>query len=157
MRSSLTKPHALSLLIALFSLFPLSANSGSLDGYLFDTRPVLLFTNSSDNAKYKAQLAALSEYECELYLRDLEVLKVFNERESVIDGAALPKEEVSFLKDELEVGPHSDLIVLVGKDGRVKLRAQMPIKPIDLLRLVDAMPMRQVEQMTRPQATCHSA
>lgn len=157
MRSSLIISKFLTLLMLLSNFFSLNAYGGTLDGYLFDTRPVLLFTTSTDSTKYKEQLAALSEYECEFYTRDLEVLKVFNERESIIDGTALTTEEVSFLKDELEVGPYNDLLVLVGKDGRVKLRAQMPFKPSDLIRLVDSMPMRQVEKMTRPQLTCHSA
>lgn len=144
-----------SVLVA--SSISFGAYAGSLDGYLFDTRPVLLFTSAPENPNFRNQLNAFSQYECEFYTRDIEVLTVVSDGSSVIDGAALNNEEVAFLKDELEVGPYNELLVLVGKDGKVKLRAHMPLKADDLIRLVDAMPMRRIEKLTRPQVSCHAA
>ena len=135
----------------------LTVSAGSLDGYLFDTRPVILFTSSANHPEYRRQLSAFAQYECEFYKRDIEVLTVVNNGQAVIDGATLSNEDVSFLKDELEVGPYSELLVLVGKDGRVKLRAHMPLNATDLLRLIDAMPMRRLEQATRPKVRCSAA
>ena len=132
-------------------------NAGSLDGYLFDTRPVILFTSSPSNPKFVQQLSAFAQYECEFFKRDLEVLTVVSNGTSVIDGSILSNEDVSFLKDELEVGPYTELLVLVGKDGRVKLRAHMPLSARDLIRLVDAMPMRRIEVATRPTVGCSAA
>jgi len=131
--------------------------AGSLDGYLFDTRPILLFTSSTEHPNFRRQIDAFAHYECEFYKRDLEVLTVVNNGDAVIDGAALSNEEVSFLKEELEVGPYNELLVLVGKDGKVKLRAHMPLNTKDLLRLVDAMPMRRIELLTRPPVSCSAA
>ena len=138
-----------------FSSLPVVA--GSLDGYLFDTRPILLFTSSSKHPRFLQQLSAFTQYECEFYKRDMEVLTVVGNGKSVIDGDTLSNEDVSFLKDELEVGSYSELLVLVGKDGRVKLRAHMPLSANDLLRLVDAMPMRRLEKATRPRVNCNAA
>lgn len=152
------------LVRSLFSVLCLSfvfssshVTAGSLDGYLFDTRPILLFTSSSKNPKFLQQLSAFAQFECEFYKRDMEVLTVVGNGHSVIDGDTLSNEDVSFLKDELEVGTYSELLVLVGKDGRVKLRAHMPLNASDLLRLVDAMPMRRVEKATRPRINCTAA
>lgn len=131
--------------------------AGSLDGYLFDTRPILLFTSSSKHPKFLQQLSAFAQFECEFYKRDMEVLTIVGNSDSVIDGDRLTNEDVSFLKDELEVGTYSELLVLVGKDGRVKLRAHMPLNASDLLRLVDAMPMRRLEKATRPSVNCTAA
>lgn len=143
------------LIVVCFSSAPVS--SGSLDGYLFDTRPVILFTSSSSHPKFIQQLSAFAQFECEFFKRDLEILTVVSNGASVIDGATLSNEDVSFLKDELEVGPYTELLVLVGKDGRVKLRAHMPLSARDLLRLVDAMPMRRIEVATRPRVGCSAA
>jgi len=134
-----------------------SVYAGSLDGYLFDTRPVILFTRSTNNDAFRKQLRDFRQFECEFYKRDMEVLTVVGDGTSVIDGAALSNEDVSYLKDELEVGAYKELLVLVGKDGKVKLRAHMPLKATDLIRLVDAMPMRRIERVTRPQISCHAA
>lgn len=135
--------------------------AGSLDGYLFDTRPILLFTSSSTHPKFLQQLSAFAQFECEFYKRDIEVLTVVGNGNgngnAVIDGDMLTNEDVSFLRDELEVGAYSELLVLVGKDGRVKLRAHMPLNANDLLRLVDAMPMRRIEKATRPSMSCSAA
>jgi len=143
----------------LFVALPLvsSAQAGSLDGYLFDTRPILLFTSSEKHPALREQLKAFAQFECEFYKRDMEVLTIVGDGHSIVDGAALSSEEVSFLKDELDVGPYNELLVLVGKDGKVKLRAHMPLKANDLIRLVDAMPLRRIEKVSRPQVSCHAA
>lgn len=148
-----------SVFIVCMSLMVISlkASGGSLDGYLFDTRPVILFTSSADHPKFRSQLSAFARYECEFYKRDIEIMTVVNNGTAIIDGATLSNEDVSYLRDELEVGPYTELLVLVGKDGRVKLRAHMPLSGEDLLRLVDAMPMRRIEQATRPKVRCSAA
>lgn len=147
----------LSILALSFIFSSSNLVAGSLDGYLFDTRPILLFTSSSKHPKFIQQLSAFAQHECDFYQRDIEVLTVVANSDSVIDGDRLSNEDVSFLKDELEVGSYSELLVLVGKDGRVKLRAHMPLSANDLLRLVDSMPMRRLEKATRPRTSCTAA
>jgi hypothetical protein len=143
----------ISFLVSLASL----ASAGSLDGYLYDTRPLLLFTTSSESPGYVQQIKMFDGNDCEFYVRDIEILTVVGDEQNTVDGQILDPTEVSFLRKELDVGSYKELLVLVGKDGKVKLRAHMPIKPRDLFMLVDAMPMRQVERLTRASVACSAA
>lgn len=143
--------------ILILALLSSMATAGSLDGYLYDTRPLLLFTSSSENPSYVQQIHMFDGNDCEFYIRDIEILTVVGDEHNMVDGQVLDPTEVSFLRKELEVGSYKELVVLVGKDGKVKLRAHMPIKPSDLFMLVDAMPMRQIERLTRASASCTAA
>jgi hypothetical protein len=49
------------------------------------------------------------------------------------------------LRDAYGVLPHEFRVVLIGKDGDVKLRQEEPISMADLFALIDAMPMRKQE------------
>jgi hypothetical protein len=49
-------------------------------------------------------------------------------------------------RPELDVSPQADFEVLVvGKDGGVKLRRPAPVTASDIMGLIDAMPMRRAE------------
>ena len=144
--------------IALLTLFvSASAYSSPLDGYLFDTRPLILFATSENDPALKEQLRLLNDKNCEFFERDIEVLVVVSGRSNHVDGQVLSSDEINYLREELEVAPYNDLAVLVGKDGRVKLRAHMPLSTADLFMLVDAMPMRRAESMSNSRKRCYSA
>lgn len=133
-----------------------SAHSGVLDGYLFDTRPLILFSSSGNDRELQEQLRLLSGDSCEFFARDIEVLVITSGEQNNIDGQVLTADEVQYLRTELEVEPYKHLLVLVGKDGKVKLRAHMPLNTSDLFMLVDSMPMRRAERL-QSNKSCHSA
>jgi hypothetical protein len=53
------------------------------------------------------------------------------------------------LRDAYDVLPHEFRVVLIGKDGGVKLRQEEPISMADLFALIDSMPMRKQEMGRR--------
>ena len=57
--------------------------------------------------------------------------------------------EAARLRDDLGVGPRTTFeVILVGKDGGVKLRRGQPVAASEISALIDTMPMRQ-EEMRR--------
>ncbi len=46
----------------------------------------------------------------------------------------------------LEIEAARFKVLLIGKDGGVKLRTQTPVTPLELYQLIDAMPMRRRER-----------
>jgi hypothetical protein len=44
-----------------------------------------------------------------------------------------------------KMGAKAFLVVLIGKDGKEKLRSGVPMPPQELFAIVDAMPMRRAE------------
>jgi hypothetical protein len=112
-----------------FALLP--AAVVDLDAYRWKNRPVLLFAPSPDDPAYVEQRA--------LFHAAAEGLL---EREIVVLIDTEPKEDGE-LRRRFDVQGFE--VLLVGKDGGVKLRKQKPIASEELRSEMDLMPMRRRE------------
>ena len=121
--------QALSETRQLFKRVPLERET--LDQYLWSHRPVLLFAPSERDKAYRLQMKILDAAESGLAERDIRVL-------SDILDVGRGKLRKTFQIDGFE-------IILIGKDGGVKLRSKTPISVEDLFSVIDAMPMRRQE------------
>lgn len=70
---------------------------------------------------------------------------VLEERDSFVGDLPLEEEAVRQLQEEFEIDPADFVIILVGKDGGVKLRQEEYTPMGDIFDLIDSMPMRQRE------------
>lgn len=112
------------------SLF-VPADMDDLSQFHWKKRPVLVFADSADDPAYIEQLDLLHAREDELVKRDVIVL-------TDTDPAAR-----SPLR--LKMRPRGFMLVIVGKDGGVKLRKPFPWDVREITRSIDKMPMRQRE------------
>ena len=102
-----------------------------LSAYQWTHRPVVVFANSPEDVNYKRQIKMLE--------RDIESLV---DRDVIILTDTTPSTATP-LRDELR--PRGFAILLIGKDGQVKLRKPFPWSVRELSRAVDKMPMRRQE------------
>lgn len=112
------------------SLF-LAADMEDLSQFQWKKRPVLVFADSDQDPAYIEQLELLRSRVDALQERDVVVL-------TDTDPAAR-----SALR--LKMRPRGFMLVLVGKDGGVKLRKPFPWDVREITRSIDKMPMRQRE------------
>ena len=70
--------------------------------------------------------------------RCLVVVRVFERGAAILDGEALESEEANNLRTRFT-------LILIVKDGGVKLRGEHRAKPQDIFALIDSMPMRRRE------------
>ena len=118
--------------IAALAATPLAASEEvTLDQYLWQARPLVIFAPSQDDPRLVQQLKWLEESKDEIEERDVVV---------VVDIEAAT---TSTLRKEFR--PRDFQIVLVGKDGEVKLRKPFPWDVRELSRQIDKMPMRMQE------------
>lgn len=103
----------------------------TLDQFLWTARPIVIFADSPADPRFTEQLRFLSADPDELLLRDVVVL---------IDTA--PKQK-SALRDALR--PRGFMLVLIDKDGQVKLRKPAPWTVREITRSIDKWPTRQQE------------
>jgi hypothetical protein len=103
----------------------------NLDDFLWVKRPVIVFADSPADPAYVQQMQYLT--------RELEEL---SERDIVVLTDTDPKAQ-SDLRTKLR--PRGFMLVLIGKDGEVKLRKPLPWSVRELTRTIDKMPMRQQE------------
>lgn len=113
----------------------LSASHVSIDDYLWTHRPVIVFADSPADPRFIEQMRLLDVGVADLTDRDVVV---------IIDTDPLA---VSDLRQSLR--PRGFSLVLIGKDGRVKLRKPLPWDTRELGRVIDKMPMRQQELKSR--------
>ena len=114
---------------AVFS--PLTPQQSDLADYKWSQRPVLIFAPDPQDSDFKDQLSELREAREGLAERDIVVL-------TDTDPDALGRLRTALAVDSFE-------IMLVGKDGGVKLRQDKPLTARALFDTIDAMPMRRRE------------
>lgn len=102
-----------------------------LDDFLWTQRPVVVFADSENDPRFAQQIELLTRQSEALADRDVVVL-------TDTDPDAL-----SPLRETLR--PRGFMLVLIGKDGGVKLRKPFPYDVRELSRTIDKMPMRQRE------------
>lgn len=107
------------------------ADAVDLNEFRWKKRPVVVFANSPDDPAYIEQIELLMEREEALRERDVIVLT------DTDPDARSPL--------RLKMRPRGFMLVLVGKDGGIKLRKPFPWDVREISRSIDKMPMRQRE------------
>ena len=114
-----------------------------LESYRWRNRLILLFFPATKHPAYLEQLEQLEVYENELKARDVSVLHFQQTSEEA--RLTILESDAQQLRQHLDIDPDTFTLILVGKDGTVKRRAEHPVSLTDLLTQIDAMPMRQAE------------
>ncbi|MFW2589119.1 DUF4174 domain-containing protein [Sagittula sp. SSi028] len=109
----------------------LAPTRADLSAYQWEARPVLIFAPDPQDPDFKDQIAELRDARPALEDRDIVVL-------ADTDPDAHGRLRAGLAVDGFE-------IILVGKDGSVKLRQDQPIAAQTLIDTIDSMPMRQRE------------
>lgn len=107
------------------------AGSSDLSEFVWKNRPVLVFADSENDPAFIEQIELLRDRENALRERDIIVLT------DTDPGTLSPVRK--------KLRPRGFMLVLVGKDGGVKLRKPAPWTVREISRVVDKMPMRQRE------------
>jgi hypothetical protein len=110
---------------------PQDAVEANLNDFLWEKRPIVVFADTPRDPAFIRQLDLLKAREEALMERDVVIL-------TDTDPRAL-----SELREKLR--PRGFMLVLIGKDGDVKLRKPFPWDVRELSRAIDKMPMRQQE------------
>jgi Domain of unknown function (DUF4174) len=126
----------------------MSAGEAALAAYRWENRVLLVFAPDVDSTHYLRQQEMLLNAESGLNERDVVVISVLKDVVSTREEPAAPV-SADDLRDAYDVLPHDFRVVLIGKDGGVKLSQDEPILAADLFALIDSMPMRK-QEMRRP-------
>lgn len=107
----------------------------NLTQFVWKKRPIIVFADSPDDPNFDQQMEYLKARVDDLIERDVVVLVD-------TDPAAMGP-----LREKLR--PRGFMLVLIGKDGNVKLRKPFPWSVRELSRTIDKMPVRQRELRNR--------
>jgi hypothetical protein len=116
-----------------------------LDAYRWKNRILIIFVPSVDSENYEAQKESLRNQSAGILDRDLRIVEVLEKDSSSDLGISLCGESARNLRNKFGVTADEFQVILIGKDGTVKLRSKAAVSPSALFQLIDAMPMRQEE------------
>ncbi len=102
-----------------------------LTNYEWTHRPIVVFANSPNDANFILQIKFLEDN-----------IRALEERDVIVLVDTSP-ENNSLLRQKLR--PRGFALLLIGKDGQVKLRKPFPWNVRELSRAIDKMPMRRQE------------
>lgn len=108
-----------------------SAETVDLQEYLWRKRPIVVFADTDADPRFVDQMRLLEERPEELIARDVVV---------ITDTDPAAKSAV-----RMKLRPRGFMLVIIGKDGGVKLRKPFPWDVRELSRSIDKMPLRQEE------------
>ncbi|MDZ7604079.1 MAG: DUF4174 domain-containing protein [Cyclobacteriaceae bacterium] len=134
----------------LTSQFSLNDNFVDLSAYKWKNRIILVFPDLPDESTGKQQIETLLVNKKELEDRNLVIFKILNDdtATSLISGESFKFKNDFYKQFKVERGFFR--ILLIGKDGTVKLNSDNRVEPRQIFTLIDSMPMRQSEMSKNP-------
>jgi hypothetical protein len=123
----------------------LSVDRIDMEDYRWKNRPVLVFGPAESDVRYRRQMQEFVGQDTELPDRDIVLFVLLWDGPRSINGQSLTASASDPLWHQFEVASDSFAVILVGKDGGVKLRSEEPVAAARIFDLIDGMPMRQAE------------
>ena len=111
---------------------------------VWEKRVLLVFASDQQDAGFQRQDAILGASKAGLIERDMAVIRVFSNNRLSVDGQGYAQSTAGFLR-HFTVDPGEFRVILVGKDGGVKLDRNDSVSVAELFALIDSMPMRRHE------------
>ena len=126
-----------------------SADGALLDSYTWHNRLLLIFTPFQNHPEFIAQNRDLATVEADLVDRDLVVLRMMPGAAVTIDNNVLNTSNSDTFYQNFAIETGEFRVLLIGKDGTLKLTRSSAVITTDLFELIDSMPMRQMEMRSR--------
>ena len=114
----------------------------------WEQRVLIVFSPHSRHAEYRQQIDLLERVEVGLHERDITLIEAFADDRVIVDGRQQVPGGSSFYR-HFSIDSDEFRVVLVGKDGTVKLDRAAVVASADLFSLIDAMPMRRLEMQQK--------
>ena len=116
-----------------------------LSRYTWKNRLLLLFAPDRNHPSFESLQQALLERRADATDRDLVVFEILASGTSRIDGAVIDPQTNRSLREKFKISPSAFSVILIGKDGGIKLKRGEQTNLEDIFGLIDSMPMRQEE------------
>ena len=133
------------LLLILTVITPLTSSAQDiLAQYRWQNRVVILFADGAGSEKAAGFLASLAERQADFIDRDMLLITVYPDKAENA-GEAMSAQEANALQSRYNQDNAIFRVLLIGKDGGVKLNRVKETALQDLFDLIDTMPMRRQE------------
>lgn len=112
-------------------------------------RVLLVFAPTAETPAFRRQMEEWKDAAGEMADRDLLLIPLVAGRSSMAAGREIRVEDQTRLRRELGVAADTLTVIVVGRDGGVKLRQTGPVTRETVFALIDSMPMRREEMRSQ--------
>jgi hypothetical protein len=128
----------------------ISMSSMSLHEFQWRNRLLLIFAPDIKHPMFEDLNKSITSQQADLVDRDLVILEILESGTSLIGRDHLDTVQADSLRKKFNALPGKYTIILIGKDGGIKLRNEDKDTQLDaVFALIDSMPMRQSEMRRR--------
>ena len=124
-----------------------------MDTYLWANRPLLVFTPDAEHQLLLAQRESLKGHTDGLRDRDIVVIEVVGDH-VLANGHPTEALDADKLRQRFNLRQSEAAVLLVGKDGGLKVKKSEFLSAEALFQTIDAMPMRLQEIRDRDVSIC---
>ena len=122
-----------------------------LKDYQWRNRLILAFSSSAEDYGRRALEKEIANRAEEVIDRDLLVFQILESGETKLGNSSLPESSGNYLREKFSIKSGTFTVLLIGKDGGVKLRKEGEVELGEIFSLIDSMPMRQREMREKSQ------
>jgi len=126
-----------------------AARPALLEPFTWENRLLLIFAPRHDDPRLQRQNDILDDLKPGLVDRDLVVIRLTPVTAVTVDRVPVADATPAYFYHEFAVSYYAFAVLLIGKDGSVKLTAAAPVEAASVFDLIDAMPMRQWEMQNK--------
>ncbi len=126
------------------------AQSADLTPYRWQQRLLLAFAAHPSDSDFRVFADRLSARRDAVQDRDIVVGRIFAQGPSQLGARPLSSEEAQSLRHRFAIRSQKFTVVLIGKDGGVKMVREGRVDLEAIFARIDAMPMRRQEMRARP-------
>ncbi|MDH3876979.1 MAG: DUF4174 domain-containing protein [Desulfobacterales bacterium] len=131
--------------IALTICAPEKTMSMDLTQFQWKNRLLFLFAPDGNHPLFKNLQNQIMAQKAEVEDRDLVVFEVPAQGPSRMNAAPIDPQVADSIRDHFAIPRNTFSLILVGKDGSIKLKRNDPVDIGAVFELIDSMPMRQNE------------
>lgn len=129
---------------------PARAAAAELSDYLWQSRPLLVFSPTGNDPRLVETMRRIDASRCDFADRDMVLGRIVADGTSTLDGNVVDTEQSQRLRSEFGIGATGFSVVLIGKDGGEKLRVNDIPELSAIYAVIDGMPMRGNEMSADP-------
>jgi len=141
----------LSFLTAFLIIDSKDAMSMDLSQFQWKNRQLFIFAPDGNHPFFAKLQKEISAQTAEVEDRDLVVFEVLEKGPARMNRTLIDPDAADAIRKRFAAARNRFTLVLVGKDGGIKLKRHDPIDLIEIFNLIDSMPMRKDEMRSKPE------
>ena len=137
------------VMLALASSANADAAADFFETFEWHNRLLLVFAPQADDPRLQRQDEVLAAVGAELDDRDMRIIHLRPDAPVTVDGIAVATPTAAEIYREFDIDAGEFAVLLIGKDGTLKMKKSEPPSINAVFDLIDSMPMRQLEMQQK--------